>query len=333
MRMGLPIGQPLVFGAITYQPIATINTNTTIYVTTAGSDSTGTGSVSTPFATIAYAMSYLQNFNITANAAVTISVGSGTFNQTAALNLYHPCGSQISITGTSSAGTPQTITSANTTTLSWNGVATNGINLNNCSFGNISNLYVVGGSSGSNNANYGIVMNSSSLNSFSMVLAQYWADGIYSYSSCITTATNLACMNNTSFGILLQYGGAGSMSNVYLSANAYGAYVYGGGMLGLTNSTMTSNTSFGLYANNGATAVCTSCAFTSNSAYGIVSSYGSTVGCSSCTFTSNTSNCIISNYGGQCVSISGTYTSNGASNAPSPAWGVVGNANAYNINT
>ena len=292
-----------------YTGIALINSNTTIYVTTAGSDSAGTGATATPFATIQKAMSYLQNFYISASAAVTISVGSGTFVQTTSLNLWHACGSQINITGTTSAGSPQTITSANTTTLSWVGVNTNGLNLMNGKFGTVSNLYILGGSLGSNNANVGIYVNEGTIYSLSMVNCQYWTIGIEGVDSSLITGTSVASMNMTSYGIYSNINSNLTFSTLYVSTTYIGALTSASSFIQVNSSTLTTNT------------------------YGVFNQVGSTVYCVSVTFTSNSSYCIYSTDCSSAVSQSGTYTSNGNSNAPTPAFGSVGNNNSYNSNS
>lgn len=79
--------------------IGTILTNTTYYVDTGGNDTTGDGSVGNPWATLAKAMLYLQDYLIANTAAVTINVNAGKYTSSSAISLNHVCGSQIAITG------------------------------------------------------------------------------------------------------------------------------------------------------------------------------------------------------------------------------------------
>ncbi len=76
---------------------AVINSNTTYYVATTGSDSTGDGSSGNPWATLSKAFSYLADFTITPDATVTVSLGDGRYNTGVTVN--HPYGNRIAITG------------------------------------------------------------------------------------------------------------------------------------------------------------------------------------------------------------------------------------------
>jgi len=89
-----------------------INTAVSLYVTTTGSDSSGDGSVGNPWASIAKAMSYLQNFSITPSGAVTIHVSAGNYTGLASINLQHQNGDRIAIAG----ATPGSTTVSSVTT-------------------------------------------------------------------------------------------------------------------------------------------------------------------------------------------------------------------------
>lgn len=59
-----------------------ITTNTTYYVATTGSDATGDGSVTTPWATPSYALSVLQNYRVQSGKTLTIQCDDGTYTLT-----------------------------------------------------------------------------------------------------------------------------------------------------------------------------------------------------------------------------------------------------------
>jgi hypothetical protein len=78
----------------------------TIYVETTGDDTTGDGTVTSPFASLSRACSEIRNWIIgDPSAKVTIQMGSGTFLEPAPIEWSHPYGTNIEILGTLSAGT------------------------------------------------------------------------------------------------------------------------------------------------------------------------------------------------------------------------------------
>jgi len=75
-----------------------ISSATSFYVATTGSDSTGDGSSSSPWATVAKAMEYLQDYDIT--APVYIYMADGTYSSSSSTSLFHRHGNFINIVGT-----------------------------------------------------------------------------------------------------------------------------------------------------------------------------------------------------------------------------------------
>jgi len=94
-------------GNLSISPIAKslISTNTTIYVATTGSDTTGTGEIGAPFATIAKALLSLASKVIATNVMVTIQVADGTYTITSseAVSVLHPDGNRLQILGNTSS--------------------------------------------------------------------------------------------------------------------------------------------------------------------------------------------------------------------------------------
>lgn len=76
-----------------------IVTNTRFYVTLTGNDTTGNGSLLAPWRTLKHAMTALQSCWISSAATVTIELGDGYHNHTELVDIGHPCGSRIVITG------------------------------------------------------------------------------------------------------------------------------------------------------------------------------------------------------------------------------------------
>lgn len=80
-----------------------IASDTVFYVSPFGNDSTGTGSVSAPFATLSRAMSEAREYQIFGNATLTIRLMKGEHTVGGNIDLYHPQGSNIVIEGDPSA--------------------------------------------------------------------------------------------------------------------------------------------------------------------------------------------------------------------------------------
>ena len=240
----------------TYTGLGLISSNVTIYVATTGNDTTGTGTSGAPFATIQKAMSYLQGFTIASNATVTVSIGSGTFSQTSTINLYHPCGSRLFITGTTTAtsNTPSSITTSNTTTFTWSGTnVTYGIVLTQGSvLGGLSNLCLIGGTSGSKNTGNALqVQQNSSITSGSMISLQYWYIGVAAYYNGNVNIDYIAATGITVHGIASYYGSYINGAGLYSIGNAYGfTCVHNSSILAIS-STATGNSAYGYYANMG----------------------------------------------------------------------------------
>jgi hypothetical protein len=82
--------------------IDVINTPITLYLSSTGDDTTGDGSVGNPWETIERAFEYLSTKLIT--ASVTISIKNGTYAVSSRINLDHPNGEYITISGESEVG-------------------------------------------------------------------------------------------------------------------------------------------------------------------------------------------------------------------------------------
>ncbi len=67
-----------------------ISADTTFYVATTGSDTTGDGSSGSPWATLRKALSYLDEYRILGSAKVTISIAKGKYTETSQVPVNHP---------------------------------------------------------------------------------------------------------------------------------------------------------------------------------------------------------------------------------------------------
>lgn len=77
----------------------TIYENTTIYVSTSGSDTTGIGTSASPFATPNGALDWLKNKSINSDVAVTITIKDGHYTGLSVIAPSHKDGNKIFITG------------------------------------------------------------------------------------------------------------------------------------------------------------------------------------------------------------------------------------------
>jgi hypothetical protein len=80
-------------------PVEVISSNTTLYISPSGNDSTSDGTVSNPWATPHRALEYLNGSWISPDAIVTINAQNGTYNLSRQIDVQHPCGANISIEG------------------------------------------------------------------------------------------------------------------------------------------------------------------------------------------------------------------------------------------
>lgn len=82
-----------------------ISSSTTIYVATTGSDTTGDGSATAPFASISQALASIKHKLIASGVTVTIQVADGTYSITSTIVIDHPDADKIQILGNTSAET------------------------------------------------------------------------------------------------------------------------------------------------------------------------------------------------------------------------------------
>jgi len=92
-----------------------ITSDTTYYISTGGSDSTGDGSSGNPWATPQKALDYLKDKWIANDATITIDLADGTYTMTSAIEMKHPCGKNIRLIGNETAATSRAVGSVGVT--------------------------------------------------------------------------------------------------------------------------------------------------------------------------------------------------------------------------
>lgn len=92
-----------------------ISTNTTIYVSPTGSDSTGAGTAGSPYASIGKALLSIVGKSIDGGVTVTIQCADGTYNIANTIVIDHPDADKIQILGNTSAETTVAIAAIDTT--------------------------------------------------------------------------------------------------------------------------------------------------------------------------------------------------------------------------
>jgi hypothetical protein len=80
-------------------PPTVVTSNLNYYISTTGSDSTGTGASGSPWATVGQFLTVVGQLFIPPAYTVTLNINNGTYTSLAPITYVHPCGSQIIIQG------------------------------------------------------------------------------------------------------------------------------------------------------------------------------------------------------------------------------------------
>ncbi len=92
------------FDTIDNLSLGVIEVDTTIYVDLTGNDTTGDGSIGSPYASPHKALNYLSGFRFKDDVLITISVGTGEYNFSETIIVNHPQANQIHILGAALTG-------------------------------------------------------------------------------------------------------------------------------------------------------------------------------------------------------------------------------------
>ena len=310
-----------------------ITTNATYYVATTGNDTTGNGSLATPWATPHKAMEYLSAFVIKQGVAVTVSVADGSYTFTTPLNLNHPNGSQIFINGGTTTGTrpTTTLTGGNAVgntgaTLAANDLLLNAYYNTKWQFNGVNGL--VSNTGGGVTVNTVLIRGNASVNG-SGVLAS-------GSGGSITLGNTVAVNNFGNVGIAADFGGSvlgisvtvtnsgfvgyqtgtgGSIScNTSYSSNngSHGVATDGGGSISFLNSRSINNGGSGVQTGYGGSINATGIVATNNASNGVVTSYGGEIFAGGATASNNGSNGIQTNFGGSIAAAGSTASNNGS---------------------
>lgn len=90
---------------VAWRQCSLISGNATLYATTSGNDTTGNGTSSAPWATLGKAISWLNDKQIESGITVTVSLGSGTFVESAVITIRGEVFKHVGIQGNGSANT------------------------------------------------------------------------------------------------------------------------------------------------------------------------------------------------------------------------------------
>jgi len=85
-----------------------IATDTTFYISASGNDTTGAGSLASPWATVSKVLTYLTEYAIAKGVWVTIQLVDGQYTWSTPLVFSHPFGAQIRILGTTTSSLSMT---------------------------------------------------------------------------------------------------------------------------------------------------------------------------------------------------------------------------------
>ena len=116
-------------------PTGLINANTSYYVATSGSDTTGNGTSGSPWATLAHALSIIGAYHQNPNVTVTIFLGDGTYSSTTPINLAFSGDLNLVIQGTNAYPKSMTSVQSSSGSVSSYSVIINVADVNNVAVG------------------------------------------------------------------------------------------------------------------------------------------------------------------------------------------------------
>jgi len=238
---------------VAWRQVSIITANATFYVTTAGSDSTGNGTSSAPWLTLENAIDWFKDKRIAADAIVTISLGSGTFTQSALITVQGDQYGRIQIVGNGSSNTTVTCATAGVGCLL----------ITKCSsLYDIKNIKLLG--DGTNGNGIELELNSS-LETSADLLVDSFNRGVYIGQSCALYASSaLTSQNNNNDGIIIISGAHARIDGCTFDSNgSKGVYCVSSSNVYASGSTSTNNTD-GYYAFRNSFIEASSCTVSGN---------------------------------------------------------------------
>lgn len=268
-----------------------ISTNTTIYVATTGSDSTGDGSSGAPFASIGQALYSIRNKLIASGVTVTIQVADGTYAVTSTITINHPDADKIQIIGNTSAETVVAIAAIDTTART---IAVAGDRTSSLSAGDTAGVTGSAGNNGTYTVLSATYSGGATVIAVSEAIPSATADGTLTIKPCnrcvlqlsngargfsFTTGVNavdgfaiVGDGSTSSIGLLATGGPAVLVGAHTIVRHAYfGAYGTMGGGFNLLGGLLHNNT-YGLYADTGGKAILSGTLVIDGATVGLVAS-------------------------------------------------------------
>ena len=316
-----------------------IAANTIIYVATTGSDTTGDGSSSAPFASIAKALSSIAGKLIASGVLVTIQVADGTYSISSTIVINHPDANKIQILGNMSAETSVAISAINTTAKTITVVGNYVSNADATKNIQAGDIIILSGSSTSGlNGSYRVSSVSYDGTNTTVTTQGALSSSTVGGGSVIIKPAN-RCVLNFSSSVS---GFTISFSNLYLLAGVkikstgnttgVGVYCFGCPLVVIKYAVVDGfNNGVHGYPNTGIEL--DYCAIIGQNSYGILSAIGTNIGCVGTFIGDTTSYPMMATQGAFIRFLSGGLANNGGSNIPSPAFNASGNANSYISNT
>ncbi len=315
-----------------------------LYVATTGNDVTGDGTQALPWATPHRAMAYLSKCVLGDNVVATVFVADGDYTFTQSLNLNHPQGTQIFITGSSTTGTRPTgedlngggdrgntaaARSFNEGKLNafyntkWTFAECNGLR---CSLGGgvtVDKVLIKGdGSPGwwgvvAGNRDKGRAAGSDAAGAGFINLGGTTAvhgfgnTNVYVGASGAVLANNVTITNAASAGISVNLGGAASLQEATVSnSQSNGILVNAGGEIFAPSASSCCNGGSGFMVIYGGIIQANSCKSTNNATHGVYVAYSGTIRADRCSVTSNQQRGLYVAYSGTINATNGSVASN-----------------------
>lgn len=241
--------------AVVDSNLNTIRSNLTLYCTTGGSDTTGDGTASYPWATLNKAISWLGDKKILPDVTVTINFAAGTFVHSSTVTIDGPQYRRVVIDGAGSSST----------TLSFVAAGVGGILIaNGTTLGGLRDVKLLGDGTNGNGVE---ITDRSTLIVTNDVVVDSFNIGIYAlYGSFLRADSgSLTCSNNNNQGCYLIYSSEGFVTSCIFNNNG----------------------TSGLYCHQNAVCYAVSATANNNGTYGFATAFNSHINANSSTATGN----------------------------------------------
>jgi hypothetical protein len=220
-----------------------LTTSLILYVATTGNDTTGDGSSTAPYLTLARALQRCDTYIIMSGVTITISMGAGVFNSATQINMNHPQSQQITITGQTDAAAFQSVSSYTGSAQAWTVV----LNVSDTSDLEVGDVIGISGATGGTRPDYlhGAFQISAVVANTSITFFSHHYDTLTASGACAGTITKFRTIMDFDAGC-------------FYSNSPHG----GGGFIGIAiRGSYDDVTGYGVWAAYGATFKVSGCAF------------------------------------------------------------------------